>query len=343
VPRSARDAPKKHVSFKCADGIDKDSKDEYGGVRKPSTAINRSYVKPVKWNTRQINRLDNLILLPCWDEPILLTLRKNPDKERKRKEKQLDEKLSDMIDHLTNMQFPPHIWFIMDSLLKALDDSVCSEATTYFTELKYPQSLSWIPQSLYGLAEKPGLNLRYVFLCVGFDQHYWHSGPLADVETDYVEGVEGIIKWFKQQVVGQIIRRSFAEKEVEAVSPYVRAQLPRFVLITIPEIGTWTDRWRKHNQFIRQFVADYNRKHPAVPDTLEVLDWAALCTQEYTLEKRIQLLLEEANHRYALIIERNNVDDPDDLAEEMGQMELEEDWESQQMDYEELDEYMEEE
>ncbi|KAH7695819.1 hypothetical protein AAVH_37117 [Aphelenchoides avenae] len=217
-------------------------------------------------------------------------------------------------------------------LLKGLDETVINDRSTLLTRIEFPQLPTWITDGLRELQkEAVDITLTHVFLCLGFDLKLCYSGSTDLITGMIVDEIERIIGWWKSSLVGRDVMRVREESTADVSIP-VKIELPRFVLFTIPEVadtvkpykpvyatlqvGDWNKGWRSVNENYRKWAADYNRRHPALVDTVEILDWAKMCEDKWgkkgqhrsTFEERVKLLIEHCNSEYGMLLERNNVD-----------------------------------
>ncbi|KAH7703057.1 hypothetical protein AAVH_29778 [Aphelenchoides avenae] len=293
------------------------------GIQNPTLGYpaNRRFTKEVSFEPENAEGMSHTVFsLPCSDSPVRGRSRWQPDKtvlKSKLKANVMIE-IGKMVVHFQQMQFSDGMqyWLITDMLLKGLDETVVNHRSTFITRVEFPQLPIWITDGLRALQKQAvDITLTHVFLCLGFDLRFCYSGPTDTIVGMVVGEIERMIEWWKKSLVGRDVNH-VREASTADVSVPCKIELPRFVLFTIPEVGDWNKGWRSVNENYRKWAEDYNRRHPTLVDTVEILDWAKMCEDKWgekgqhrsTFEERVKLLMEHCNSEYGILLEGNNVD-----------------------------------
>jgi hypothetical protein len=258
------------------------------------------------------------ILLPSSDLPVALPKRYNlqsePDQERRHGLTTLGL-VSTFRDALKSVTFGFGIdnWIIGDRLLNGLDESILT-ATTFLTRLEYPCLPTYLAEAFkkteFTLKDDhfrtTRLHVRTVFLTLGHDMVVYLTDEIETTTFNLCQFIVSMMCAFDEKIKNRSICRTKPIDDENEIIVQYDASRPRFVVVTVPEIGELERKFRTLNAGLRAVVTDYSDKHG---EGLEILDWAVLCQQSgaTTYDTRVRLLFEEANVRYGVTVKRDNV------------------------------------
>ncbi|KAH7731199.1 hypothetical protein AAVH_00096 [Aphelenchoides avenae] len=299
----------------------------------------RAYTEPFEFPTTTSNAL--LISVPnadgkvAWDPLARMDPMQYP--EESERSEQIAQELLNEAAHafraVTHAREVRH-WVITDSLLKGLRDDVLVGEKTLLTRLEWPALPSHLCKSL----ERADVNgdlepgrtrvvLSRVFIVLGFDVGLFHSSEEDDFGADMVtDEVQKLLAWFLANVHKKEVCRvkdivvdtdMYGNDIWGGLEVTYHTSTPPIVLVTIPEVpdDDVLEKWKAQNEHFRWFVEEFNEKNEPLEGRrlVELLDWAELCHNSpqvaRTYEGRVQLLFEEMNLRYGVLLQSNVVDD----------------------------------